>query len=163
MLDELLQPTAARIYVTGSDGLARAPAGSFLRVVGADYNQPFAGDSYFYADGAFELDLPAGKTLIEAVKGFEYEPARQEVDLKSDAENHTLHLKRFINMAERGWHSGETHIHANVINNEVITPEDVWLQIRGEDLNVGQSTREQHSQVLSTMEILRRISTPPLK
>jgi len=136
VLDELLQPTAARIYVTGSDGLARAPTDSFLRVVGADYNQPFAGDSYFYADGVFELNLPEGRTLIEAVKGFEYEPVRQEVDLKSDTENHTLHLKRIINMAERGWHSGETHIHANVINNEVITPEDVWLQIRGEDLNV---------------------------
>jgi len=136
VLDELFQPTAARTYVTGSDGLARAPEGSFLRVVGADYKQPFAGDSYFYADGAFELDLPEGKTVVEAVKGFEYEPARQELDLKPGATNHTLHFKRIINMAEEGWYSGETHIHANVINNEIINPEDVWLQIRGEDLNV---------------------------
>lgn len=136
-LDENGTPTAIRVYVTGSDGMMRAPEGAFLRIVGGDYNQPYSGDGYFYAEGSFKLRLPEGKAVIEAARGFEYEFVRHEVAIVADKPRTlAVHLKRPINMAQRGWYSGETHIHANLINNEIITPEDVWLQVRGEDLNV---------------------------
>ncbi|MFN0171748.1 MAG: CehA/McbA family metallohydrolase [Bryobacteraceae bacterium] len=135
--DERGQTTAARVYVTGPDGLARSPSGAYLRVVGADYNQPFAGDSYFHTDGSAELTLPEGKTEVEVVKGFDYRAARRQLDVRPGSPQvYSFRLTRIEDMPRKGWYSGETHIHANVINNEIITPEEAFLQTRGEDLNV---------------------------
>jgi TolB protein len=130
--DEQGRPAAARLYLTGADGLAYAPFGSISRIaaMGAEY--------YFHAQDQFELDLPAGRTLIEATRGQEYELARQSIDLAPGKPAIVrIALKRWDNMAAKGWFSADAHIHANYTAEfqQVINLRDVRLQTYAEDLN----------------------------
>ena len=132
VVDEKGRPAAARIYVTGADGLAYAPPGSISRIAA------MGAELYFHAQDSFDIALPSGPTLIEATCGLEYELTRRSVDLRpGKPEPVTVQLKRGENMAAKGWYSSDAHIHANYTANhhQVITAADVRLQARAEDLN----------------------------
>ncbi|HEX7048884.1 MAG TPA: CehA/McbA family metallohydrolase [Longimicrobiales bacterium] len=73
------QPTAARVTVEASDGRAYTPDGGFHRVIAVTETH------YFHTTGEFEVEVPAGATRIEAVKGFEYRPASVTVDVPAAA------------------------------------------------------------------------------
>jgi hypothetical protein len=125
-------PTGARIFLTAADGYSHWPQASVDRVMWR------SGEHFFYADGAIEIDLPAGNARIEALKGFDYEPL---VSLISIIPGRTttvdLRLKHIQKMNNRGWYSGDGHIHGNYIGDQFVTPHDDFLVIRAEDLNVG--------------------------
>ena len=60
------------------------------------------------------------------------------VDLSGGARTDVqLALSRWENMAQRGWFSGDAHIHGNYTapDHQIITPEDILLQMTAEDLN----------------------------
>lgn len=59
----------------------------------------------------FVADLPPGKYTLTAERGKEYLTATQEIDVTDKPVSVTIKLKRWINMAERGWYSGDTHVH----------------------------------------------------
>jgi len=125
-------PVTARVSVTGSDRLPYAPDDSFRR-------QTMTGDDYFYAVGGFQVEVPAGHARIEVTRGFEYELYNKELNISAGAESQvTVRLERLVNMAKQGWYSGDIHIHANYLNaaEQFVTPELVFLQIMGEDLNL---------------------------
>jgi hypothetical protein len=122
----------ARVYVTASDGLAYAPKGSVARFAA------LPAEPFFHAEGEFELELPAGRTLIEAVRGLEYRMARQEIDLAAGKEHDvSLKLDRWVHMAQRGFYSADAHVHANYTapHHQVVKPADVRLMALAEDLN----------------------------
>ena len=132
LLDHDGQPAAARVYLTASDGLAYTPRGHITRMTA------MSAEYYFHAQDSFELDLPAGPTLIEATRGQEYEIASQRVELQpAQPAEVRLRLRRWENMAARGWFSADAHIHANytAAHHQVITPDDVRLQTLAEDIN----------------------------
>ena len=125
-------PEPSRIYLTGSDGLAYAPYGSISRITA------MSAEYFFHARDSFELEMPAGETVIEATRGQEYELTRQIVDLKPGRpETVRVALKRWTNMSAKGWYSADAHIHANYTapDHQVIHPKDIRLQTYGEDLN----------------------------
>ncbi len=64
------------------------------------------------ADG-FQLQLKPGKYRLRAERGKEYVPAEKTIEITDDNKrvNVKLSLKRFVNMAKRGWYSGDTHVH----------------------------------------------------
>jgi hypothetical protein len=126
------QPVASRVYLTGSDGLAYAPRGSISRMTA------MSAEYYFHSQPEFEIELPAGETLIEATRGQEYGLTSQRVAVVAGRVAHArVRLKRWTNMAAQGWHSADAHIHANYTapHHQVITPDDVRLQTLAEDLN----------------------------
>ncbi|MCS7024883.1 MAG: CehA/McbA family metallohydrolase [Bryobacteraceae bacterium] len=131
LLDYDGRPTTARVYLTGADGLAYAPKGSISRFAA----EP--AEAYFHAASAFEVDLPAGKTLVEATRGPEYLLVAREIDLQQPTEI-TLQLERWTHMAQRGWYSSDSHIHANYTasHHQDITPDDVRTYMLGEDLHI---------------------------
>jgi hypothetical protein len=59
----------------------------------------------------FVVDLPPGKYALTVERGKEYLTVTQEVEVADKPVNVTIKLKRWINMAERGWYSGDTHVH----------------------------------------------------
>ncbi|MGH9659096.1 MAG: CehA/McbA family metallohydrolase, partial [Bryobacteraceae bacterium] len=120
----------ARVYLTASDGLSYAPRGAIHRFAA------LPAEGYFHAQGAFEIDLPAGETRIEAVRGIEYEPVSRTIELRQPAEVR-LAPRRWIDLPGRGWHSADAHIHANYTaeHHQAITPDDVRLQTLAEDLH----------------------------
>lgn len=134
LLDERGRPAAARIYLTGSDGLAYAPRGSSARITA------MSAEYFFHGDDSFEIEMPAGETVIEAARGQEYRlaSARMALEPGKPAEA-TLRLTRWTNMREQGYWSADVHIHANYTSphHQVIEPRDVRLQIAAEDLNYG--------------------------
>lgn len=134
IVDETGRPAIARVYLTGSDGLAYAPHGVSNRI------SAMSAEHYFHADDQFEIELPSGETLIEATRGQEYRlsSSRPVLEPGKPAEI-TLKLERWTHMARQGFWSADVHIHANYTSphHQIINPRDVRVQITGEDLNYG--------------------------
>jgi hypothetical protein len=132
LLDQRGAPTAARIYVSDAAGTRHAPSGSIVREIGRNKQ------SFFHALGHFQVDLPPGKVTIEAIKGFEFVPAKEQVELKPNQTTvATLVLKRWIDLPGLGWHSGDVHMHPNhVLGGLNMTMEDCKLYAQAEDIRV---------------------------
>jgi hypothetical protein len=132
LVDDQGHPAAARVYLTGSDGLAYAPRGSISRITA------MSAEYFFHAEDEFEIELPAGETAIEATRGLEYESTRRTLDLQAGVDTEVrIPLERWANLAARGWFSSDAHIHANYTapHHQVISPRDVRLMAVAEDLN----------------------------
>jgi len=137
ILDEDGTPTPARVYLTGADGRAYAPAGAMHRIVSGEAGQPEAGEAYFFSPGSFTADLPAGDAVIEVVKGLERRPARATVRVGPEGPAKvTLRLSRLARLGAAGWYGGDVHVHANLFAQKLIRPADVLLAARAEDLSV---------------------------
>ncbi|HEV2386299.1 MAG TPA: CehA/McbA family metallohydrolase [Candidatus Acidoferrales bacterium] len=131
VLDESGKPTPARVYLVAADGRNWAPANSFQR------ESVITGDDYFESGGRFSVQLPAGTAAIEAVKGFEYQPARQSVQVRQGGTaTVVLRLKRMTDLAASGWVSGDNHMHMNYGGVFRETPASLMTEIEAEDLNV---------------------------
>ena len=76
----------------------------------------------------FTARLPAGRYTVTAERGKEYRPERREVTVGAEPVELTLRLRRWIDMAERGWYSGDTHTHR--------TLDELPNVMLAEDLNV---------------------------
>ena len=76
----------------------------------------------------FQILLEPGKYRIRAEHGKEFIPAETEITVGSAASEFQLALKRFANMSQQGWYSGDTHVHR--------TMADLPNLIMAEDLNV---------------------------
>ncbi len=127
---ELSEP--ARVYLTAADGLAYTPKGFIHRYA------PEPAEPYFHAEGHFRIDLPAGETRIEAVRGLEYTLESRTIQLEPGKPAHLrLAPRRWADMATKHWYSADAHIHANYTadHHQVVTPEDMRLLGQAEDLN----------------------------
>jgi hypothetical protein len=125
----------ARVSVEHLDGKFFAPPGSLHRVlrdVGHFYWPIPHGTSWSHQV------LPAGKYRVRAFRGPEYKVATHEVDvIAGKTIGLDVELERWTHQAERGWYSGENHIHANYGYGQWYnTPETMLAQSAGEDLNV---------------------------
>jgi hypothetical protein len=145
LLDGDLQTlTAGRVWVEGSDGVLRragplAGHASFQEkpilelTVGRMAAVPF-----FYASGEFEVLVPAGKVQVSLERGFEHAIGRVELEVQP-GENRPVQLvsHRSIDAKQRGWVSGDTHIHwvTNAWNVDLPLA-DLALVQRAEDLRV---------------------------
>ncbi|GAB3642863.1 CehA/McbA family metallohydrolase [Spirosoma arcticum] len=95
----------------------------------------FQPDSSFYVAGSFRLSLPPGTYQLSLSKGHEF--LRQQINLtvrSGQTLQQTYRLKRWVNMAAKGWYSTDGHIHIRRSPREnplLLT----WLQ--AEDVNVG--------------------------
>jgi hypothetical protein len=121
------RPLEARVHALASTGQFRAPPDAVLKVGG--------GPPFFYADGAFELDLPPGPADIVLERGTEFRPLRQVVEIPRRGELEvTFRLQRWIDLPAGGWHAGNTHIHYD--QHEQRPDERLRLDPRVEDLSV---------------------------
>ncbi len=141
---DLSLPTAARVWVEGSDHQYRH-AGPFasnrsfiekpllLFTVPRAYQVPF-----FYADGTFEMDVPPGPTVVTLERGFEHLLKHETIDLKAgETRDLTLSSSRFVDLKKEGWISGDTHIHWVTNAWNVDLPIDDLARVqRAEDLRV---------------------------
>lgn len=89
--------------------------------------------------------LPPGKYTATYTRGPEYRILTREMTVplnpqRQHAEN--FRLQRWIKLADRGWYSGDHHVHAAGCAHyespaEGVLPVDMMRHILGEDLNVG--------------------------
>lgn len=121
---------AARIYLKASDGKAYAPDQAF-------HLNGRLGRHLFHCDGAFALEVPPGKLQLEAVRGFEYFPVSQTLDVEAGKTTAaTVSLRRMTDLSARGWYSGSNHVHMNYGGNLRNTPERLVAMAAAEDLDI---------------------------
>jgi TolB protein len=124
------QPAAARIHLTASDGKHYTPTDAYSRVSGA-------GDRVFHQTGAFRLEVPVGVVTVEAVKGFEYVPAKATVQaVEGEVARVDIELQPLTNLSARGWYNGSTHVHMNYAGNLHNTLENLLMMSAAEDQDV---------------------------
>ncbi|MGQ0635447.1 MAG: CehA/McbA family metallohydrolase [Planctomycetaceae bacterium] len=87
--------------------------------------------------------LPPGRFRLQTSRGPEYRVREREVLVPADGEALVnVDLERWIDPAQFGFFSGDHHIHAAgcahyTSPTEGVTPADMFLQVKGEGLNVG--------------------------
>ena len=92
---------------------------------------------YFHTTGEFDVQVPAGKLDIEALRGFEYTLASASVDVKSGATSPvTITLRRMVDPPAEGWYSGDTHVHDLHQGRFGLTHRTLFEQSLAEDLHV---------------------------
>jgi len=77
----------------------------------------------------FKVELDPGSYTFTVERGKEYLPLVKQIEVGADPMSIKLPLQRWINMAERGWFSGDMHNHR--------LPDELPVIMLAEDLNVG--------------------------
>jgi TolB protein len=120
----------ARMYVDASDGRSYTPDGRFHRAMMVTDRH------YFHTSGSDEVELPAGRATIEAVRGWEYQPKSVTIDVRAGAtQTATITLERLIDLPARGWYSGDTHVH-DLHQGFGLSHEAFFQELTAEDLHV---------------------------
>jgi len=117
---------AARVSIVDDVGVFIAPTGAVLRKTNRDIK-------YFYADGEFSVAVPESVRMTIAA-GLESVP--QTVSIRANAETDlTVKLGSWIDMASRGWYSGDSHVHLHTGGPISASTSDAILAARAEGLN----------------------------
>ena len=130
------KPTAARFIFRDEAGHVFPPQAK--RLAPDFYFQP----QIYRRDGDVVL-LPPGRLTMQYDRGPEYRQLRRDVTIPSRASAEVeVKLERWINPMDYGFYSGDHHIHGAgcahyTSPTEGVTPEDMFLQVNGEGLNVG--------------------------
>jgi hypothetical protein len=120
-------PAAARVSIAGSDGKPCAPAGAAVR-------KTKRGESYFYADDSFDVELPPGRARMTVSGGLETIPQTVTVDAEEAVEV-TVTMPHWVDMAARGWYSGDSHVHLHTGGPIDVTVADALVAARAEGVN----------------------------
>lgn len=102
----------------------------------------FFHDQIYREDGETVL-LPPGTFEVTYTRGPEYRIRQRTIEVPDQKKyRETFELERWINLADRGWFSGDHHVHAAGCAHyssptQGVEPIDMLRHVRGEDLNVG--------------------------
>jgi hypothetical protein len=130
------KPTVARFTFTDQSGHVYP---SQAKRVAPDF---FFHSQIYRPDGGTVL-LPPGKYQMAYGRGPEYLFEKKAIEVPAMGEARIdVVVNRWINPAEYGWYSGDHHIHAAgcahyTSPTEGVMPEDMFLHVKGEGLNVG--------------------------
>jgi hypothetical protein len=121
--DKTGRPLAATVVITDDKGKT-------VEIDGRHAHVEYLEKRRCYADGAFSVTGRPDRFEIEVRRGLETLPVRAEIDpAHMNPETMTFRLKRWIDMKEQGYLSGDTHVH-------LLSTSESHLQMRAEDLNV---------------------------
>lgn len=123
-------PVTARVSIRHETGNYYAPPGALYRLL--------RGDLHFYCEGRTEFALPSGSYQLKVTRGPEYEVLRKKFQVNPERQSSLeVKLQRWTHQRERGWFSGENHIHANYGYGQWYnSPRTMLAQGAGEDLLV---------------------------
>ena len=135
--DETGKPVPCRVHFRSPEGVPYQPHGYHNQVHSNEgtWHVDIGGDlrlgqiTYAYIDGKCQGWLPRGEVIVDVARGFEYEPIRRKVSIAPGQRDLTLRLKRWTNMRERRWFSGDSHVH-------FLATQGAHREADGEDLQV---------------------------
>ena len=124
------QPVTARVSIQRKGSKFYMPFGSLYRLTN--------GRGHFYCEGESAIYLPAGEYSVTILRGPEYRVFEQQITIEAGRNQAVqIELERWIDMAAKGWFSGENHTHANYgYGAWYNSPVTIARQVHGEDLNV---------------------------
>ena len=140
------QPIPARVHVRSKDGswhLAESNGGHHVHYQRLRSQTPNSQEVHttLSAD-PFVAELPPGQYTFRIERGKEYAPIEELLEIR-EPHDVTFRLRRWINMSDRHWFSGDTHVHRSL--------KELPNVILAEDLNVA----------LPLTYWVRRSDTPP--
>jgi len=125
----------ARVSVTAVDGRGYAPVDAWMHADDAfDRRERSFELTYFHASGTADLQVPAGRYVIEVTRGLEYRRAVDTVTVGQQSAVHRVRLDRLATLS--GWWSGDLHVHMNYGGAYRNTPARLLAQAEAEDLRV---------------------------
>ena len=129
-------PSIARLTIRDRQGRVYPPQAK--RLAPDFFFQPHV----YRMDGETVL-LPPGSYTLTSCRGPEYREITRDI-VVTEANETTIEvpLQRWIEPGQRGWYSGDHHIHGAgcshyQVPTEGVTPADMFRQVKGEALNVG--------------------------
>jgi TolB protein len=131
---------AARVFVTGGNGLAYAPDDAWMCADDSfdRSERPFEAH-YFDTQGASEITVPAGDVEVDIMRGFENHFERRKVKVEADAATPlTVILSSLLAATETtsNWVSGDVHVHMNYAGTYRNTPAHLIEQAAAENLAI---------------------------
>ncbi|MCA8996655.1 MAG: hypothetical protein KDA80_06715 [Planctomycetaceae bacterium] len=124
----------ARVYLTGNDGTpyyfeSSSPDGSAVRYEKQNWINK---DSVEYHTTVSAhpcvAKVPPGAYVLTVERGKTFRPQKVTLEIGNSAKELVVQLQRWANPAERGWYSGDTHIHRTI--------DELKNVVLAEDLNV---------------------------
>jgi len=134
--DESGAPLPARLYIRGIDGTWYFPKsahalGSAIRYERRNGANTNAVELHTTVSAhPFKVELPPGRYTFTIEHGKEWLPETREVQVESGLPRLTFRLRRWINLPELGWYSGDLHHHRNPLEvPQVMLAEDVNISL----------------------------------
>lgn len=151
--DETGKPVPCRVHFRSPEDIPYAPHGHHAHVnsntgtwhidVGGDVRMGQI--TYAYIDGKCQSWLPHGEVVVDVARGYEYEPLRQKIEIKPGQRDLQLRIKRWCNMNDEGWYSGDSHLH-------FLSAQGSLTEAQGEDLNVVNLLQSQWGVLFTNIE-----------
>ena len=151
--DETERPIPCRVHFRSLEGVPYQPYGHHDHVNSdlGTWHIDVGGDlrlgriTYAYIDGTCQGWLPTGDVIVDVARGFEYEPLRQQIQISHGQRELVLRLRRMTSMNERGWYSGDSHVH-------FLSAQGALTEQQGEDLNVVNLLQSQWGSLFTNTE-----------
>jgi len=133
-------PVAARVFVTGADGLAYAPENAWMHADDSfdRSERPFEAH-YFDTSGVSEITVPAGDVEVDVMRGFENRFEQHKVNVKADSTTPLMVRMSPLSVevnATSSWVSGDVHVHMNYAGTYRNTPAHLVEQAAAENLAI---------------------------
>ncbi|MCC7493804.1 MAG: CehA/McbA family metallohydrolase [Fimbriimonadaceae bacterium] len=130
------QPHGHHTYACGNIGSWHSDIGGDLRL---------GQITYAYIDGTCQGWLPRGEVIVDVARGYEYQPLRTRVTIQPGQRELELRLQRVADLNERGYWSGDTHVH-------FLSTQGAHLEAAGEGLNVVNLLQSQWGHLFTNTE-----------
>jgi peptidoglycan/xylan/chitin deacetylase (PgdA/CDA1 family) len=133
--DASANPLPARLYIKGADGSWHFPKsasglGSAIRYERRNGNNANMAEMHTTLSAhPFRVELPPGRYTFTVERGKEFFPERRDVTVERGLPKLVFRLRRWVNMGELGWFSGDAHNHRD--------PAELPNVMLAEDVNVG--------------------------
>jgi hypothetical protein len=151
--DATNEPVPCRIHFRSPGGVPYQPHGHHSHVnsnldtwhidVGGDLR--LGQTSYAYIDGRCQGWLPRGEVIVDVARGYEYEPLHERMTIAPGQQRLELRLRRWTNMNQQRWFSGDTHVH-------FLSTQGSLREARSEDLNVVNLLQSQWGSLFTNTE-----------
>ncbi|PWL39651.1 hypothetical protein DKG77_02125 [Flagellimonas aquimarina] len=122
---------AVRMSITDQNGHPVIPDSGVVHSEGQH------GMVFFYSPGEIEVEAPIGNLKITAVHGFSTVKHVQEEKMEEGVSTAEINLNKIWNANANGWYSADNHFHLNYGGTNQLDPEDILLDLRAEDLDIG--------------------------
>ena len=140
VVDARGNPVAARVFITGADGLAYAPDNAWMHADDSfDRSERPSEAHYFDTSGASEITVPAGDVAVDVMRGFENHFEQRKVEVKADSTAQlTVRVAPLSGEMDRTshWLSGDVHVHMNYAGTYRNTPAHLGEQAAAENLGI---------------------------
>jgi hypothetical protein len=147
------RPVPCRVHFRSPEGVPYQPHGHHDHVNSdlGTWHVDVGGDlrlgrlTYAYIDGTCQGWLPTGEVLVDVARGFEVEPLRASVRIERGQRELELRLKRWTSANDRGWYSGDSHVH-------FLSAQGALTEQQCEDLNVVNLLQSQWGSLFTNTE-----------